>query len=211
MAWGFPEPAVQRLGLGLMRWTHLRDVVVLVRQVDGGPAAAPARGLSVAPAARLDAGADELWQACAAGIATGTVRDRAYLNWRYADHPDVAYTLLEARQDAGGRLRGLAVVRPGGWSPDVLSLMDWLVPEGDDDAEQALVRAVFDAAARLRRSFVCGWFAGNPPEARRLQQRHGFFMQSTPYQVSTLLRGPAPARAALQASWRQTMGDIDFF
>ena len=50
----------------------------------------------------------ELWDRMSDGAA-GTRRTAEYLNWRYADHPDFAYRLLQSRRH--GKVNGLAVYR----------------------------------------------------------------------------------------------------
>jgi hypothetical protein len=88
-------------------------------------AARPVCELATARVASFSPDVDRLWEACAPELETTVVRDRAYLNWRYAAHPSVDYSMIEVRSATSGDLRGIAVLREGGWDPQVLSLCDW--------------------------------------------------------------------------------------
>ncbi len=209
MAWGFPEPPLHRLGLRLLKFEVLRDVIFLVR--DPTPAAPPPSAVEVRDVARFGDDADELWNTCAPELGTAVVRDARYLNWRYADHPDHPHLLLEARDARTGTLRGLATAREGGWNPALLSMMDWLVPAEDREAERALVHRVVAEAAARDRQYVACWFPAPSPQFARFQLDHSFFAQATPYQACFRPRGKERDRRWYERHWYQTMGDIDFF
>jgi hypothetical protein len=208
LEWGFPEPQLQRVCLRHLKVGVLRDVVFLARDC-GAPMPAPT-GLSVHAGALLPIDVDALWQVCAGEIGTGTIRDARYLEWRYLRHPDVAHLALSAR-DAQGTLRGLAVLREGGFDARVLSLMDWLVPLGDIDAERALLAHAHEECLRRGKEALLAWFPTPWPLFRRFQRAHGFFAASSPFQECYRSREAGLGRRWLDEHWYQTMGDIDFF
>jgi len=217
LIWGYPEPALQRLGLRFGMFQVLRDVTLLVRDMttalEASQTDAPANiaGLVTRTVLRFDADVDELWERCRLEVGTGVVRNASYLNWRFADHPDVAYTLLEVRSSRTNRLEGVAVYREGGWEADSLSLVEWLAPRAQLDAERALLQRVKADAVQLRRRWLVSWIAGAADLFHRFQTTHGFFVLHTPYQVTYKSWAPIARRRWLQDNWYQTMGDIDFF
>jgi len=205
LEWGFPEPHLQRVCLAHLKVGVLRDVNLLVREPEPAPVAAPP-GFEVRTIARFGPDLDRLWSRVGPALGTSTIRDTRQLNWRYADHPDVAYTLLEAR--SAGALRGVAVVRAGGLDPRPLSLMDWLVPDEDEECEAALLAEVCAQAARRGHGYVVAWFPLFFPVARRWQRRFGFFVHPTQLQESYRARG-GTGRRWLDEHWYQTLGDVD--
>jgi GNAT acetyltransferase-like protein len=208
LEWGFPEPELQRVCIVHLKVGVLRDVCFLVRKAEHGFGLAPG-GPRVERVTRFTDEVDELWARCASELGTATVRDARYLNWRYAEHPDVPHVLLEARES--GALRGLAVLREGGPDPRLLSLMDWLVPAAERGAELALL-AQSCAEARTRGlPFLAAWVPLALPLALRWQEELGFFAKSTPFQECYRCWAPGVGRRWLDEHWYQTLGDIDFF
>lgn len=208
LEWGFPEPELQRVCLVHLKVGVLRDVCFLLRRVEHEfrlPPGSP----RVQRVERFTPEVDELWARCAPELGTATLRDARYLNWRYAEHPDVPHVLLEAR--AEGVLRGLAVLREGGPDARLCSLMDWLVPAADREAELALLaRARAEAQARGL-AFLAAWIPLALPLALRWQEELGFFVKSTPFQECYRCWAPDLDRRWLDQNWHQTLGDIDFF
>jgi hypothetical protein len=209
LAWGFPEPALQRVGLRFIKFEVLRDVVFLLK-APGPPAGMPGE-IEVREVNTFDEDVNRLWGRCAAEIGTCVVRDRAYLNWRYADHPDHAHDLLEARDRNTGSLRGVTVLRQGGWDDSILSMMDWLVPVDDREAETALVRHALHAALLYEKNYLACWFPVPSIQFNRFQVDHSFFAHSTPYQECFRAFRKGLDRRWLDRHWYQTIGDIDFF
>src|SRR5690606_3904438 len=205
--WGYPEPALQRVVVRHLQVGVLRDVCWLVRRATDIP---PARSaIEAAAVTAIPADVDELWARCAATFGAATVRDAAYLHWRYLAHPDVAYTVVEAR--AGGRLRGLAVLREGGIDPRLFAIMDWLVADDDRDAEAALLAFAAASARARERAYVGAFVPLALPLARRWQEELGFLVHYTPFQECYRAWGPDLGRRWLAEHWYQTGGDIDFF
>lgn len=208
LEWGFPEPELQRVCLRHLKVGVLRDVVFLLREP--GPLPSRDASVEVRACARFGPDVDDLWRSCRGELSTCTIRDRHYLDWRYAGHPDVEYTLLEARASNGGALRGIAVLRAGGFHPDVVSLLDWLVPSDDRGAELALLAHALEETAWQQKKFLAAWFPTPWPLFLRFQLEYGFFARSSPFQECYRSRDSAYDRRWLDEHWYQTMGDIDF-
>jgi len=209
LEWGFPDPGVQRVMTKHLQVHVLRDVVLLVRERDPPIEATP--GVQVRAVPRFGPETDALWRAGRAEIDTAVIRDRRYLNWRYAEHPDVPHVLLEARSEGSDTLRGLAVLREGGPDPRVVALMDWLVTPGDAAAERALVSRALEETRRRGKNYLVCWFPVPSPQFFRFQREHGFFARSSPFQEAYRTGRPAPTRRWLDEHWYQTLGDFDFF
>jgi hypothetical protein len=127
-------------------------------------------------------------------------RDRAYLNWRFADDPLHRYRLFEVRRDAAPI--GIAVLRVGEWGglPAGL-LVDWLC--GPRDAEP-LLAACLDV---LRRSRVAAVYClhANPVSTAMLL-RLGFVRRSSGFRF--LVCGGAESDLVRdRRNWFVTLGD----
>lgn len=95
---------------------------------------------------RFDESLDATWRNLARSYAVTRVRDAAYLNWKYADHPTLPYRILLARR--GGKHTGYMIWRPP--TPDDecrrAVVVDFLVARGDARTLRRLVsRVVVDA------------------------------------------------------------------
>lgn len=207
IAYGFPEPALRRVTQAQYGAQHVADVSFLLREPE--PLTSTPADLFVEPA-RLDAVTDELCRRCMQDHDTAIVRDVAYLRWRYAAHPRVSYRLLEAR-GRDGSTRGLCVLRVGGVHPEVASLMEWLVPEGDEDAEQTLLAAALAFARENRAPYLLAWFSPAAAALRRFQVRHRFFVQPSPYELCARWSRSFGDRDRLHMSWYLSLGDVEFF
>ncbi len=110
---------------------------------------------------------DALWDACVSGYESVIERDAAYLNWRYRDHPGLAYVAYHARR--AGQLRGVLVVRP-----DALEsvIADYCGPVGDAELKRALVEpAVADLCRSGTTRIRC---ETTDPELLAVLERAGF-------------------------------------
>lgn len=210
LTYGFPVPPLRRVISRFVGGQILCDVVFLVNELHAGPPAVDPREIDVRAVNRFDEETDDLWERERERFPAALVRDSTYLNWRYAEHP-LAYELLEARDAATGRLRGVAVVREGGIDPSVSSLSDWLVPLEDLAAESALLERAKAYARGCGSTALVAWFASMGAHFQRFQIRHGFFARATAHQEQFSAWRDGVDRDWLQANWYQTMGDIDFF
>ena len=209
LMYGVPEPALRRVVVRHLRSEVLGDLTFLGREL--GPAAAPDPAVEVSAVESFGPETNRLWATCAPELGTAIVRDAAYLNTRYRDHPAVTYRLLEARDASSHDLRGLAILRRGGWNPEAAMLNEWLVPDGDRPAERSLVAGVLDAARAAGAGGLVAWFPAATSAFRRFQRDHGFLVGSTPYQMVFRSYRPGVDRAWLADRWFQTLGDADFF
>jgi hypothetical protein len=165
----------------------------------GTPATVPAEEL------------DSLWRGVRSGIGAGSVRDGAYLNWRYGDR-SAEYGFVTARE--GGALAGVAVVRRPREEGDarlrgirIATIADILFPTHRSDVGAALL----EGSRRLAHAWnadavLC---SGTHPALLRLLRTHGFL--KGPANVNFLLRGKAPAGKlpdTLQ-KWWLTRGDSE--
>ncbi|MEM7305543.1 MAG: GNAT family N-acetyltransferase [Planctomycetota bacterium] len=209
LMYGIPEPALRRVVVRHMRSEVLTDLLFLAHDLADTPPAPAA--VEVRTVAGFDEETDALWGRVRGELGAAIVRDSAYLNLRYRDHPRVDYRLLEARDAASGALRGLAILRDGGWDPGVGTLSEWLVPGGDEEAELALTAAAVDDARARRHRALVAWFPAPAPQFQRFQRAYGFFAHPTPYQLVVRNWRNGIDRRWLHERWYQTMGDVDFF
>ena len=110
-------------------------------------AAAKACGtVGVERIARFNDDAAQLWDRtwAARAAAAGTRRSAAFLNWRYADHPQFEYRLFAARN--GGRVEGVAVYRVEDVRDVPVRVGHLVELHGAAEALPRLLRAVFDDA-----------------------------------------------------------------
>jgi len=130
-------------------------------------------------------------------------RDAAYLRWRYFDHPDVAYVMVEIRK--WKRLAGWMVFRLRG---DTFTIVDLLVDPRYDDVLEVLLRHV---VAGFPVSRVEGWFPPRPAWLDAQLERAGFARTPEPQDLSVMCVPftIADATERMRASLYYTMGDSD--
>lgn len=145
-----PQAFVARRGLPPHRAAAARCCLTALQAYALGSArvAAGARGLSVRAVERSDASLDDAWLRLARTYALTRVRDAAYLDWKYADHPRLRYRMLLVYR--GSEPAGYMVWRLP--TPDDecarAIVLDFLTARGDAGALRALVgRVVLDARA----------------------------------------------------------------
>lgn len=207
-AFGWPVPA-WRAGQKYLGYLNVRDWDILFREVAGGvpPRPVPA-ALDVVEVARYGADVDGLWERMQAELKLAVVRDARYLNWRYADHPDVEYRLLECRERQSGVLRGLAVYALGVWPrPNTAMIADWLLPAEDLDATQALLGRC-EALAVADRADVLGTILNHVDPRFLTFQRAGFMVLGTSYFV-VIKTVPRLDTVYYRDNWYLTPGDSD--
>jgi hypothetical protein len=159
---------------------------------------------------RVGRAIDELWDRCRAELPLATVRDSRYLNWRYAECPDVEYALTVATDPTTGQATGLAVMRFGWLDQPVAPIVDWLVPMGNPDVGRLLLARCHDLAREKGLTVVQAWFPAYAPQ-------HSFFVslgyraQPSPFILSA--RGPRGSGELgfMRDRWYYTMGDSDIY
>jgi GNAT superfamily N-acetyltransferase len=97
---------------------------------------------------RMDPALDPVWLELAKSYDVTRVRDAAYINWKYADHPALDYQLLVATRN--GTATGYLIWRaaPDGHAEQRAVIVDFLVARNDARTLEELVsRVLLDASA----------------------------------------------------------------
>jgi hypothetical protein len=126
----------------------------------------------VGPSANALAGWEEFWNEDLAPSILATLRDAAFLRWRYLEHPRFTYTVRFARNRRTRRFEGLVVYRietVRGRPERVMRIMEFLA---SPVAVDSLVREVIEAAVDQQVSFAD--FYCTAPWAARGLERVGF-------------------------------------
>lgn len=216
--WGFTTPEALRFGQRLLGYVALHQVVKLVRAVEGPPHLTPWQQLTVLcrrarcpirQVNRFDAQVDRLWERCRPELRVATVRDTRYLNWRYADCPDVKYRLLLAGGTMGIPALGIAVLRIGLEDRPVACLVDWLVPSGAKVVAHQLLERCVEEARLAGMKELHTWLPPSSPWHRYLLDR-GFQPVETACMTVHQFT-PAVPLELLNAHWYYTMGDSDHY
>jgi GNAT superfamily N-acetyltransferase len=165
-------------------------------------------GIRVSEITAFDARFDDLWRRQATPARVMVVRDRSYLDWRFARRPDVRYAILAAL--AGEALLGYLVLRTAGRSGIRWGyLVDFLV-----EAPAAWTALVDAALERFHGEGValaaCTALA---PAHQRALYRRGFFQWrwASPGFFYLRVNRPEPVwrEFADVRRWFATMGDGD--
>ncbi|HYC78270.1 MAG TPA: hypothetical protein VEI02_11650 [Planctomycetota bacterium] len=206
-AYGLPNPDALRLGGRLLGYAPLSAVTLFVR--DAAPARAP-DDLFVDEAAQWPADFDGFWERFAATHPATVVRDRRYLEWRYA-RPGVAYRRFFVR-DPKGVLVAAAVLRPE-WLPDdfgpgTAAAAEWMVDARHPSAA-ALPALLPSLAARLgARRAACVV----PPVSVEATAFDAAGFRREPTKFLLVGRTYDPAFLTLERArtdWYWTLGDFD--
>ncbi|MCB9889224.1 MAG: GNAT family N-acetyltransferase [Planctomycetes bacterium] len=211
--YGFPNKKAFRIGVRMLGYTPVhapvrtlgRNLFAKSDDVEVEVGGDPAGEIVALP--RFDARADRLWERL--GVAMGTVRDAAFLNWRYADCPFARYTSFGLAA-ADGELRGLCVLRDDWTGPPIQAVTECLVA-GDDPG--AAVRLWAHAVRRARdvgQQRVEMWL---PPWSPlfAVAEAHGFTAEDSPFNLCIKLYGSAPSIDWVQRRWYFGIGDTDVF
>ena len=209
--YGFPVDAAFRIGQRYLKYEFMTVVDYLIRDASAPPLPAPA-DVAVAKVADVPAEVDALYATARADKRCLTRRDRRYLQWRYVDNPARAdYELWTAR--CGGELRGLMVLKPGsGLAPDAATIADWLVPEADADATDALLAAAVRRQGEAGRQRLMTVLPPWSTEARRFAERGFAWTPSANWLQRRLIHNvckPEFTPEFLATSWWYTLGDSD--
>ncbi|MBI2883479.1 MAG: GNAT family N-acetyltransferase [Candidatus Methylomirabilis oxyfera] len=213
IGYGFPTPEALRIGQRVAGYAPLHPVVRLVLDLGDhqrDPLSWRARCFCVEPVDRFGEDVDRLWAQMRPRVGVATVRDSGYLNWRYADCPDVRYTVLTVRRRFGGDLAGVAVLRLGIADQSVAFLVDWLVPPGDTVVADLLLRHCEQRSREAGMTQLQAWFRPSGWPTQLLLQR-GFRSEPTIYHLVALTKIPEISLERLNAQWYYTMGDSDIY
>lgn len=209
--YGFPVDAAYRIGKRYLDYVMMTVVDYLIRDRGEPPLAAPA-GIEVVRVDAVPADVGGLYDRVRADKSCLVRRDHGYLKWRYVQNPARAdYELHTARR--GGRLVGLMVLKPdSGLAPDAATIADWLVPEADVEAADALLAA---AGRRQHEQGKQRLMTVLPPwsfEHRHLRQRGFVEVPSATWLQRRLIHNvckPEFSAEFLAEQWWYTLGDSD--
>ncbi len=205
-SFGWPVPA-WRAGQKYLGYLNIRDWDLLFRELPVAQRAV-SDAVVVTQVERYGPDVDLLWDAMQKELRLAVVRDARYLNWRFADHPDVRYRMFECRDAKSGALRGLAVYSIGDWPrPKTAVIADWLLPQGDHDATVALVARCEQQAAADEALVLTTIF--NHVDPRFLTfQRLGFMVLGTSYFI-VIVTSPRLDTVYYRDNLYVTPGDSD--
>jgi len=159
---------------------------------------------------RFDASVARLWQRVRDELGVAAVRDSRYLNWRYADCPDVDYALLQIEGRIAGGVRGIAVLRFGWFDEPVATLLELLLPAGEEAALRLLLAACHDLARERGLWCVKTWI---PPGAalQPVLRALGYDAEPTPFLLTRIADADPQRGALMRRRWYYTMGDSDVY
>lgn len=211
--YGFPTPEALRVGRRVAGYTPLHPVVALVRDLDqdhGDRLPWSARLYRVEEVNRFEGEVDRLWEQVRPELPIAIIRNARYLNWRYANCPDVRYQMLVAYHRLTGIAAGMAVLRMGVRGEPVAALVDWLVSSRATGASLALLAHCSLIARRAGMGQIQAWFAPYSWSYRFLQEQ-SFRPETTIYQFVVLPTSPEISLEWAKKQWYYTMGDSDIY
>ncbi len=210
--YGYPVPHHYRIGNKYLKYHLIRGINFLVKEhLLGYGAEPPNQEVEVVTVDRFGPDVDALWERTKGEFGASHVRDAAYLNWRFADHPDIDYTLLLAKDRKTGEARGIAALRDGGYATEIVSLIEWLVPFEDQATEDMLLHRAYELTRDIGKQLLVAWFPEATPHFERFQKTHDFYVSFTPYIQVVRPYESAVTIEWLRANWYQTMGDMDLY
>lgn len=205
---GWPNARALKLGERELHYGSVRTQLALVLEAGSMARVAGASRLEATEVELFDEKAKWLWDRCADSLRASAIRDAAYLNWRFVEHPRQRYTRHGLR-DAAGFLRGVCIARRADFAQqEVWCIADWLVPPQDLQAGDALLAATARAAqTQGARGIVTivpewsPWFAWF--------QAHGFLAHPTAYRTVARSFHPRCGLEWLRWNWWYQLGDSD--
>lgn len=216
--YGFPNPNSKPGFLKHLGWRLLPSPIVLATakpmawlQRWTGRAAPRERsddGLRMRVATEIDGRFDELWRRTRPRFAVSAVRDRAFVAWRWS-RPSGGYQVAIAEDGAGSLVAAcVTAVAPRSEGPRAF-LVDFLAPEGCDDALRRLIH--FAAARRVREDGARLVQTAISPDSPLRAVLGGF--RAVPRRLaSPIVLGAAaltPGSAPGDAGWHITYADTD--
>jgi hypothetical protein len=155
---------------------------------------------------------DDLWASMTDKVGIGVVRDSAYLNWRYVDHPVYQYERLCSR--LGGKLQGLVIgSRRETFGVDSMLLVDLVAREGDELLTCDLIEGFVHRAERQGREMVAAQAIPGGKLYSALK-RCGFIhvplrVDPKPFRTASVVFTESANCAWSPSAWYFTWGDID--
>lgn len=207
--YGWPVERAWRIGRRKLGYEAVRTQTFLARELGDGGADPEGRVPGVEVLEDLDEQVRWLYDRCVGAFGASTIRDAAWMRWRYLEHPEHRYVLLGAR-DGQGILRGLAVYRFASFLlPDLGVLVDWLVPPEEPEVGDLLLEA---CAARARADGARALLALLPEWSPWFDhfQRRAFLVHPSDYLTVARNFHPRYRMEWLRHHWWYQLGDSDF-
>lgn len=209
--YGFPVDAAYRIGKRYLKYEMMRVIDYLIRDRAAPQLAAPA-GVPTAIATELPPDVGALHELCRPDKRCLLRRDYRYLQWRYVHNPSRGdYELHTARRD--GRLCGLMVLKPdSGLAPDACTIADWLVPEADVEAADALLAAAVRRQHEQQKERLMTVFPPWSHEHRLLLARGFAEVASANWMQRRMIHNVCKDQFTpefLAEAWWYTLGDSD--
>lgn len=206
--YGLPVRSAWRIGKLYLDYEVIRSQDALfasLAKLRAGLPAAP--GVEVQELERFPEEVEVLFERARAPHRALAVRDAAYLNWRFTDHPLQTYRMAFARR--AGQPVGLAIYRGGTVCGEPFGLIcDWLVVPDDPAANHALLAWLAERAREEGLEGLAGVWPETCPEWLTLQ-RLGFRVQSTGYYNVFCQYTERFDLRWLYWNWYYALGDFD--
>jgi hypothetical protein len=203
---GWPVEENWRIGKTFLGYQMVRAQNVLAREPGAGPSELPA-GVEILDAP-FDQQARWLYERCCGPWGASALRDAAYMNWRFREHPRRRYEALGVR-DAAGILRGWAIWRRMDWVlKDMAVLVDWLVPTDEPQVAELLHRALLARARAERCAVGAAIFPEWTPQFADFQER-GWLVHPSEYFLVARNFHPRHDMLWLRDHWWYQLGDTD--
>src|SRR5262245_54294921 len=204
--WGLPVPVAYRIGRKQLKYELVRQQHKLVAPLAGLAPRAGA-GVEVRAPTAFPEETDALFARFARERAGLAVRDRAQWRWRFEENPHHRYRIGAAWR--GGDLAGLALFRKGSFDLEEDGLLvDWMVPQADEEARGALLAWARAAALEEGCARLVTLFPDTAPEWL-LFQRAGFRVHATRYFLVAWSFSTRHDLAWMRRHWYYTLGDTD--
>ena len=202
--YGWPIESAYRIGQLQLHYNIYRSQTVLTRTPGPGSAELPTE---VQLIERFDERVDSAYHRCRDTWGTSTIRDAAFLNWRFVDNPCARYDILCVQTNE--RVLGYAVYRAGDWMvPGQAAVADWLVPWDEPDVAELLREAVL-AKARADGAYAVGLFLPEWSAWFERFQRWGWEVWPTEYYMVGRTFDPRRPLWWLRSHWWYTLADSD--
>ena len=209
--YGFPVDAAYRIGKRYLKYEMMRVIDYLIRGRDAGALDSPS-DVDVAQVDEVPEDVGGLYARVQADKACLLRRDHRYLDWRYRQNPAREdYELWAARRS--GALVGLMVLKPGsGLAPDACTIADWLVPEADEPAADALLARAVTRQHQEQKERLMTVFAPWSHEHRLLAARGFVETPSADWLQRRMIHNVCNDEFTpdfLSEGWWYTLGDSD--
>jgi hypothetical protein len=143
-------------------------------------------------------GLDSLWSSLSSGMSLSLIRDKAFLNWRYASNPFHTYKLMGVYHS--GDMKGWLVLKEEG---EEVLVVDMLI---DVNLLGNALKAIRKRIPGFKKKVFRLWL---PPSWRRTVK--GFQKNKTPVVVTNMIWKLPFATHLVRDNLYYTMGDIDIF